>query len=80
MEKVKIRADIAKFKVLYFAGVVGAGSYMIINYQKFIDFFGKESDFKKVIYVLVFIFFAYGIAGIIKNIRILTFIDEEMKK
>jgi len=38
-EKIKIGLEIAKFKVLYFAGVLSAGSFLVINYRKFVDFF-----------------------------------------
>ena len=79
-EKIKIRGNIAKFKVLYFAGVLSATSFLMINYQKFVYFFGKSLYLKGIVVGVVSILFFYGLAGITKNIRILTTIDEEMKK
>ena len=39
-EKIKIRLEIAKFKVLYFAGVLGAASFLINSYEKIVVIFG----------------------------------------
>ena len=78
-EKIKIRLEIAKFKVLYFAGVLSAGSFLVINYQKFVDFFGSSIYFKVGVVGVVSVLFFYGLAGITKNIRILTNIYEDRK-
>ncbi len=79
-EKIEIHLEIAKFKVLYFAGVLSAGSFLVINYQKFVDFFGSSSSiyFKVGVVGVVSVLFFYGLAGITKNIRILTNIYEEI--
>ena len=77
-EKIKIRLEIAKFKVLYFAGVLRAGSFLVVNYRKFVDFFGSSVYFKVGIVGVVSVLFFYGLAGITKNIRILTSIYEEI--
>ena len=83
-EKIKIRIEIAKFKILFFIGVIGAGSYIVINYQKVLDFVCDPQSknihlIKIVIYIITGFLFSYGVAGIVKNLQILSKIEEEIK-
>ena len=50
----------------------------MVNYRKFVDFFGSSVYFKVGIVRVVSVLFFYGLAGITKNIRILTSIYEEI--
>lgn len=78
-EKIKIRLEIAKFKVLYFAGVLGAASFLINSYEKIVIIFGHPKLSNYTIAILIVVLIGYGVAGIVKNIRILSNIDERMK-
>ncbi len=79
MENIKVRVDIAKFKVLYFAGVLGASSFLFDKYKKILSLFGHPNITRFIIIFFILLLLFYGIAGIIKNIMILTKIDKELK-
>ena len=78
-EKIKIRVDIAKFKVLYFAGVVGASAFLVNSYDKIILIFGHPKESNYLVSIFMIFLITYGIAGIIKNITTLSKIDERLK-
>ena len=78
-DKLKLRLDVAKFKVLYFVGVVSACGFLVTNFGKFVDFFGNTHFGKYGIVLIVNLLFLYGVAGIVKNVRILTEIGERLK-
>lgn len=79
-DRIKIRVDIAKFKVLYFAGVIGAVSFLINSYEKIVAIFGHPKISNLTITSLIVVLLGYGMAGIVKNITILSDIDERIKK
>lgn len=78
-ERIKIRVDIAKFKVVYFAGVVGASAFLVNSYDKIVAIFGHPKQLNYIIATFIIFLITYGIAGIIKNITILAKIDERLK-
>jgi hypothetical protein len=79
MDKIKILIEIVKFKIIFFTGVIAGSSYMILNFQDFVTFFGGSKISNVVTISIINILYTYGVIGIIKNLRSLSRIERKFK-
>ena len=62
-EKTKMLFEILKFKILFFTGVIASSSYVVLNYDSFINAFGKFTTLG-----IIILLYNYGAIGIIATI------------